>query len=89
MTIVERKAAYKTAKFISEDLSPYRGKVFRFVKDYNTKHKLFDIVTTYNGLISCKKHIDDKVWINIASSQDFIENGIPYDEFKDEFDELF
>ena len=88
MSMSQRQNVLKNSPFITEDLSPYRGKVFRFIKDYNRDHKLFDIVTTHNGLISCKKKVDDPNWINIASSQDFIEHGIPRQAFEDQFDEL-
>ena len=88
LSIAEKKEKLKKSRFITEDLSPYRGKVFRFIRDYNRDHRIFDIVSTHNGLISCKKDKDDKEWIYIASSLDFIEHGIPYDDFKDEFGEL-
>ena len=88
MSISQRKAVLKNSPFIAEDLSPYRGKVFRFIKDYNRDYNLFEIVTTHNGLISCKKKKDDPNWINISSSQDFIEHGIPRQAFEDKFDEL-
>lgn len=88
LTAAQREAVLKNSPFITEDLSPYRGKVFRFIKDYNRDYKLFEIVTTHNGLISCKKKKDDPNWINIASSQDFVERGIPRQAFEDIFDEL-
>lgn len=89
MSIDERKAAYKAAPFITEDLSPYRGKVFRFVRHYNAKYKHFEIVTTFNGKISCKKTREDEKWINISSAQDFVINGIKYHEHKDEYEKEF
>lgn len=85
MTIEQRKAAFKNAPFITEDLSPYRGKVFRFLRAYNQKYKQFEIVTTFNGKISCKKSRDDPEWINITSTQDFEINDIDYDDFIDEY----
>ena len=87
-SIEERRAILQKSRFITEDLTPYRGKVFRFVREHNKKHNLFEIVTTYNGIVSCKINKGDKEWINITSSQDFIMNGIPLEDFKDQFDEL-
>ena len=89
MSLQERKAAFKKAPFITEDLSPYRGKVFRFVRSYNEKYKTFEIVTTFNGLISCKKRRDDDNWLNISSSQNIEINSINYDEYKDEYEKKF
>ena len=62
--------------------------MFRFIQDYNSKNKLFDIVTTFDGMISLKKKMDDEKWINITSSLDFDDLGIPRDEYEEEFNEL-
>ena len=88
LSISERKEKLKKATFITEDLTPYRGKVFRFIRDYNKNNSLFDIVTTHNGMISIKKNLGDKEWINISSSLDFEELGIPKDKYDKEFCEL-
>ena len=89
LTIDQRKKLLKNSLFITENLCPYRGKVLRFIRDYNREHKLFEIVTTHNGLISCKKKIDDLEWINISSSLDFHDLGIPREKYENEFRELF
>ena len=85
----QRRELMKKTPFIAENLCPYRGKVFKFIRDYNRQNKLFAIVTTHNGMISCKKNVDDDKWINITSALDFEINGIPREEFEEEFDELF
>ena len=89
LTIDQRKKLLKNSLFITENLCPYRGKVLRFIRDYNREHKLFEIVTTHNGLISCKKKIDDPEWINISSSLDFHDLCIPREKYENEFRELF
>ena len=88
LTIKERREKLKSSIFITEDLSPYRGKVFRFICEYNKKHNLFAIVTTHNGMISLKRDVDDEKWINISSSLDFEDLGIPKKDFEEEFSEL-
>ena len=88
LSISEKKEKIKTAVFVTEDLTPYRGKVFRFIRDYNKEKRLYDIVTTHNGMISIKKNIEDKEWINISSSLDFDDLGIPRDKYEKEFCEL-
>ena len=89
MNSQDKRAVFKKTPFITEDLSPYRGKVFRFIRQYNEKYKKFEIVATFNGQISCKERREDERWINISSSQDFEINGINFFEFKDEYEKNF
>ena len=53
-SIQEKKEILKNAVFIAEDLSPFRGKIFRYVKDWNIKNKKYDAVSTAYGNIVCK-----------------------------------
>ena len=86
LSISEKKELLAKSPFITEDLTPYRFKIFRYVRSFNYDNNVFDYVTTYNGNILCKK--DDNAYY-IASTEDFLKAGIPYDEnFKKEFDEL-
>ena len=80
LTIDKRRELLKKSPFIAENLCPYRGKVFKFIRDYNRENKLFAIVTTHNSIISCKRHEDDEKWIHIFSSLDFEEHGIPREQ---------
>ena len=52
--IQERKNILKTAKFISEDLTPFRSKIFRYVKKWNDENHKWDVVATNYGKICCK-----------------------------------
>ena len=84
--IQERKNILKTAKFISEDLTPFRNKIFRYVKKWNDENHKWDVVATNYGKICCKIKNVDKKWISITTTDDFFDAGIPFDdEFKNEF----
>ena len=72
--------------FIIEDLTPFRGHVFKYVREWNSTHKKFDIVTTDYGQIVAKEK-DGNTWHRISSTEDFHDAGIDFDE--NEFDELF
>ena len=88
LSIQQKKDLLKKSPFITEDLTPYRFKVFRYVREFNKNNNIFDYVTTYNGKVLCKAKNDD-VFYHIASTEDFMKAGIPYDEsFKKEFNEL-
>ena len=80
--------AAKTGKykdvFIVEDLTPFRGHIFKYVRDWNVKNKKFDVVTTDYGQIVVKDKND--TWYRISSTDDFHGAGIPFDT--EEFDEL-
>ena len=59
------------------------------MRAYNAKYKQFEILTTFNGVISCKKNKADESWINISSALDFEINGIKFFEFKDEYEKTY
>ena len=85
-SINERKAILARAKFITEDLSPFRGKLFRFVKNWNNKNDKWDVVTTNYGKICCKIKNAEKEWETITTTDDCFKVGIPInDDFIDEF----
>ena len=89
-SIGERKEILKNTVFVAEDLSPFRGKIFRYVRAWNEENKAFDVVSSHYGKIVCKVKGEDNEWKHISSTEDFFEIGIPYDEkFKSEFDEIF
>ena len=88
LNATERKELMKKSVFITEHLTPYRGKVFRFLRDYNNTKNVFDVVTTFDGMISIKRKLDDEKWVNVTSSLDFHDLGIPREEYEEEFDEL-
>ena len=85
LTPAERKAKLASNPFIVEDLTPFRGHIFKYVKDWNAKEKKFDIVSTDYGQIVVKEK-DTNIWHRISSAEDFNKAGIEYDD--DEFDEL-
>ena len=62
------------------------GHVFKYVRDWNSTHKKFEIVTTDYGQIVAKDKNTD-TWYRISSTEDFHDAGIDFDE--EEFDELF
>ena len=65
--------------FLTEDLSPFRLKILHYIKDVNNAapQKMFDIVTTKNGNISCRVNNTEKEWYTICSTEDFVKAGIP------------
>ena len=65
--------------FLTEDLSPFRLKILHYIKDANNNapKKMFDIVTTKNGNISCRANTTEKEWYTICSTEDFVKAGIP------------
>lgn len=88
-SIEERKNILKNTIFIAEDLSPFRSKIFRFVRNWNEENRVFDVVSSHYGKIVCKVKGKDE-WKHISSTEDFFDIGIPYDKkFKDEFTEIF
>ena len=88
-SIKEKKTILSNAPFITEDLSPFRGKILRFVKDWNRENSKYDVVSTSYGKIVCKIKNTEKQWISITTTDDFLNAGIPYDKkFTDEFTEL-
>ena len=82
----EKTERMRSNPFIVEDLTPFRGHVFKYVRDWNSTHKKFDIVTTDYGQIVVKEK-DLNTWHRISSTEDFHDAGIDFDE--DKFDELF
>ena len=76
--------------FITENLSPFRGEMFRYIKDGNKKESVFDATGTNYGVICCKEKNKDN-WLRISNTDDFFAAGIPYDEdFIKEFeDDIF
>ena len=72
--------------FIVEDLTPFRGHVFKYVRDWNATHKKFDVVSTDYGQIVVKERNND-TWHRISSTEDFQDAGIDFDA--KEFGELF
>ena len=88
-SVDQRKEILKTSVFVAEDLSPFRGKIFRYVRAWNDANKLFDVVSSHYGKIVCKVKNEDE-WKHISSTEDFFAVGIPYDDvFKKEFTEIF
>ena len=84
--IDERTRLLKTAPFISEDMTPFRGKLFRYVKKWNKNNDKWDAVTTNYGKICCKVKNEEKKWVSITNTDDFLTHGIPYDaDFVEEF----
>ena len=73
--------------FITEDLSPFRLKILHYVKDFNNNEgqKIFDIITTRNGNITCRVKSTAQ-WHTISSPEDFLASGIPMNA--DKFTEL-
>ena len=85
-SIDEKKKILANAPFITEDMTPFRGKLFRYVKKWNEENDKWDVVTTNYGKIFCKVKNEDKKWVSISNTDDFLRVGIPYDEkFIDEF----
>ena len=68
------------APFIIENMTPFRGKLFRYVKKSNDENDKWDVVTTNYGKICCKLKNEDKKWVSISNTDDFLTVGIPYDE---------
>ena len=90
MDIDAKNALIKQSVFLTEDLSPFRGKIFRYVKEWNKTSMQYDIVTTSYGKIVLKVKNTEKEWKNISTTDDFLKVGIPYDdEFKKEFTEIW
>ena len=88
-SIQERKKILKNSVFVAEDLSPFRGKIFRYVRSWNEDSGAFDVVSSHYGKIVCKIKNKDE-WKHITSTEDFFDIGIPYDKkFQDEFPEIF
>ena len=84
--IEEKRRMLAGARFITEDLTPFRGKVFRYVKAWNDRNGKWDAVTTNYGKICCKVKDIDKKWDTISTTEDMFSFGIPYDdEFIKEF----
>ena len=81
----EKKERLAKNPFMVEDLTPFRGHIFRYVKDWNVKSKKFDVVTTDYGQIVVKEK-DVDTWHRISSTEDFTKAGIAFDA--KEFDEL-
>ena len=81
----EKKAKLASNPFIVEDLTPFRGHIFSYVKKWNSTNKKFDVVTTDYGQIVVKEK-DVDTWHRISSTEDFLKAGIAFDakEFKDE-----
>ena len=64
----------------------FRGKLFRYVKKWNEENDKLEVVITNYGKICCKVKNEDKKWVSISNTDDFLRVGIPYDEkFIDEF----
>ena len=88
-SIEERRNILKNTIFVAEDLSPFRGKIFRYVRNWNEENRVFDVVSSHYGKIVCKVKGKDE-WKHISSTEDFFHIGIPYDQkFKEEFTEIF
>ena len=85
-SITEKKKMMAGARFITEDLTPFRGKLFRYVKAWNDTNGKWDAVTTNYGKICCKVKNTDKKWDTISTTEDMFSFGIPYD---DEFIKAF
>ena len=90
-SIDERKRMMANAPFFTEDMTPFRGKIFRFVKKWNKNNDKWEVVTTNYGKICCKVKNFEKKWVTITNTDDFLTHGIPYDEdFIKEFgDDVF
>ena len=86
LTPDEKREKLSTNPFIVEDLTPFRGHIFKYIRDWNFKNKKFDIVTTDYGQIVVKDKNAD-TWHRISSTEDFHVADIPFDA--EEFDELF
>ena len=87
LSIEERKKKISKSVFITEDLSPFRAKMFRHIRDFNKNKDKFDVVTTNNGDIVVKTlgSPEKEGWRKIHSPEDFLSAGIPmdFDEFKE------
>ena len=82
----EKRRMMSGARFITEDMTPFRGKLFRFVKDWNETNAKWDVVTTNYGKICCKVKNVEKKWDTITDTDDMFKLGIPYDDkFKKDF----
>ena len=86
LSILEKKEKLRNNPFIVEDLTPFRGHVFKYVRDWNATHKKFDVVSTDYGQIVVKERNND-TWHRISSTEDFQDAGIDFDA--KEFGELF
>ena len=85
LTPEEKKAKLSANPFIVEDLTPFRGHIFKYIREWNFKSKKFDVVTTDYGQIVVKEKNAD-TWHRISSTEDFLNADIPFDA--EEFDEL-
>ena len=84
--IDEKKRLLATSPFISEDMTPFRGKIFRYLKKWNRANDKWEVVTTNYGKICCKVKNEENKWISITNTDDFLEHDIPYDaDFVKEF----
>ena len=89
-SIKEKEQILSTNAFVTEDLSPFRGKMFRYIKNWNKSNNVFDAIGTNYGVICCKVKNSEN-WLRISNTDDFFKAGIPYDEeFVKEFkDDIF
>ena len=89
-TIPEKNALLANAVFLTEDLTPFRGKLLKYVKEWNKSSLKYDVVTSSYGKIVCKIKNVERRWKSISSTDDFLDIGIPYDEkFKKTFPEIW
>ena len=79
LTPEQRKAKLSKNPFVTEDLTPFRGHIFKYIRDWNAQKKKFDVVSVDYGQIVVKEK-DVAVWHRISSTEDFLHAGIPFDE---------
>ena len=54
LTIEEKKEKLSKTVFLCEDLTPFRKHIFRYIRNQNNEHKMFDVVSSHYGQICCK-----------------------------------